>query len=485
MHRRKLLSPAWLWLAWSVLSVADVATAAGKDADADSHAHQPRWVQRHYGSTDGLPVSSATSARIDADGFLWLATHDGLARFDGQRFDVHESMRFPAMSGNRVLSLHLDAQQRLFAHTAHGDWLQVRSGLIEPARLGDGDAFASTGERGAGPLESANAPAGDAGSPPPRVRHVDADSLCLTTALALHCPDGSGGFPARWRFPEGVEPGLALPAGAGQAWLVTRQRSIWLLRDGAWQRVRDADPQLPVQMPRHAVSTGDGSLWTEIGGRLLQVTAAGESRLWDDDDRHGDSPGDILQLRRGADGSVLAGAENGLFRIEHGRPLRLFAHQGPDAGYRSWDAPDGSFWVGHGGRLWRLPKPPPSPARVATAVRSGPVLPATQDPSPPARPLPAQLLPAHAVLTDAGDIQDLLVTPEGNIWVMTLRNGIHRLTRARVDLLDDIAGVRGGNVYGVSRDGDGTVWLGTLDSGLLAVRPDGSAQRFGAESGLP
>ena len=45
-------------------------------------------VVRHFGSAEGMPVSSATSAQIDADGFLWFATHDGLARFDGRRFSV-------------------------------------------------------------------------------------------------------------------------------------------------------------------------------------------------------------------------------------------------------------------------------------------------------------------------------------------------------------------------------------------------------------
>src|SRR5690606_18729175 len=162
-----------------------VLALAARPAAATSY-DEDRWVVQHYGSVEGLPVSSAASARIDDDGFLWLATHDGLARFDGQRFDVHDSMRFPAMSGNRVLSVHKDPQGRLFAHTAHGDWLSIRSGRIERAAIG---------------VDGAQ-----------NVRHVDPASLCLTTARALHCPDGSGAFPLRLRFPQGVEAALALPA---------------------------------------------------------------------------------------------------------------------------------------------------------------------------------------------------------------------------------------------------------------------------------
>lgn len=411
---------------------------------ADSAPALPRWVARHYGPADGLPVSSATSGRIDADGFLWLATHDGLARFDGQRFDVHESMRFPAMSGNRVLSLHLDPQQRLYAHTAHGDWLQVRSGRIEPATLPGS--------------------AGGQSSPPPQVRHVDAASLCLTTARALHCPDGDGAFPARWHFPGHLDAALALPGGEGKAWLVTRQRSIWHFRDAAWQQLHDAGQDPGGQAPRYAVGSSDGSLWTEAGGRLLQVDSAGTVRRWDNGDGDRRFPAGILQLRLDADGQVVVGATNGVFRIRDGQPQLLLADAGLGGAFRSWDAPDGALWVAQGGRLWRLPP-------LAGGGK--------------AKGLPPRTLPPEPVLTAAGDIQDLLPTRQGDAWAMTLRDGIHHLTRARVELLDDIAGVRGGNVYGVSHAPDGTMWLGTLDSGLLAIAADGSARRFGTESGLP
>ena len=78
-----------------VFALALLQAGPGVAGDRSGPASGPRWVSQHFGSVDGLPVGSASSARVDADGFLWLATHDGLARFDGQRFDVHDSMRFP------------------------------------------------------------------------------------------------------------------------------------------------------------------------------------------------------------------------------------------------------------------------------------------------------------------------------------------------------------------------------------------------------
>src|SRR5690606_31093092 len=83
-----------------VSALALLLAGIGVAGDARGATVGPRWVSQHFGSVDGLPVGSASSARIDSDGFLWIATHDGLARFDGQRFEVLDSMRFPAMSGN-------------------------------------------------------------------------------------------------------------------------------------------------------------------------------------------------------------------------------------------------------------------------------------------------------------------------------------------------------------------------------------------------
>ncbi len=394
---------------------------------ARADAEASRWVQRHYGSVDGLPVGSASSAAIDADGFLWLATHDGLARFDGEHFDVHESMRFPAMSGNRVQSLHKDATGRLYAYTQHGDWLSVRSGRIERADLGvDG---------------------------PQGVRHVDARYLCLTTATALHCADGKGAFPRFVAFPSGTDPALALRGANDDAWMMTRSREIWLYRQQAWRRVRAATAAA-VQVPPVALVDATGTFHAEIGGRLLRVSASGEQTAYNE----ADDPRDITQLWIDAGGRVWAGARNGLFVIEAGVPQRRFADPAAhsDRGYLGWHAPDGALWIAEGGRLWRLESEPR-----------------------PAMPIPPPLLASD------GEILQLLFGEDGLVWVLTLRDGIHRLGRARVELLDGRAGLAGGNFYGVAQDRDGRMWVGSLGSGLASIDADGRARRHGRADGLP
>jgi ligand-binding sensor domain-containing protein len=41
-----------------------------------------------YDTSKGMPQNSVTGLTLSHDGYLWLTTNDGLARFDGVRFSV-------------------------------------------------------------------------------------------------------------------------------------------------------------------------------------------------------------------------------------------------------------------------------------------------------------------------------------------------------------------------------------------------------------
>jgi signal transduction histidine kinase len=53
---------------------------------AQTTAQIRNYTLRHFTSEDGLPQNSVRAIAQDRDGFLWLATDMGLARFDGQSF---------------------------------------------------------------------------------------------------------------------------------------------------------------------------------------------------------------------------------------------------------------------------------------------------------------------------------------------------------------------------------------------------------------
>lgn len=66
------------------------------------------WSVLHWGVEDGLPVNSINALAQDSDGYLWLATMDGLARFDGQQFKVYDSGTHAGLGSNRLTRLEVN-----------------------------------------------------------------------------------------------------------------------------------------------------------------------------------------------------------------------------------------------------------------------------------------------------------------------------------------------------------------------------------------
>ena len=71
---------------------------------------------RSYGVADGMPSSAVNAIAQDSHGYLWLATDDGLARYDGVGFRIwqHDPADAGSLPGNLVQALHVDAQDRVW-----------------------------------------------------------------------------------------------------------------------------------------------------------------------------------------------------------------------------------------------------------------------------------------------------------------------------------------------------------------------------------
>ena len=65
----------------------------------------PNYITRVWKTDDGLPQNSVTAVVQTRDGYLWLGTYNGLARFDGVRFTVFNGSNVPKLRDSRVTSL--------------------------------------------------------------------------------------------------------------------------------------------------------------------------------------------------------------------------------------------------------------------------------------------------------------------------------------------------------------------------------------------
>ena len=75
-------------------------------AQAPSYAVHPDFLVKHWTIEDGLPVNHINDITQTQDGYLWLATFDGLVRFDGNRFTVFTTSNSPGLTSNRLYWLH-------------------------------------------------------------------------------------------------------------------------------------------------------------------------------------------------------------------------------------------------------------------------------------------------------------------------------------------------------------------------------------------
>jgi signal transduction histidine kinase/streptogramin lyase/ActR/RegA family two-component response regulator len=95
----------WLIGAWLWLACAGAAVAAALDAP------KPRQLS----VLDGLPSNRINGIAEDRQGYLWIATRDGLARYDGVGFRIWRVG--DGLRDNVVWSVHVDAQDRVWIGT--------------------------------------------------------------------------------------------------------------------------------------------------------------------------------------------------------------------------------------------------------------------------------------------------------------------------------------------------------------------------------
>lgn len=70
----------------------------------------------------GLPQNSVRTILQTGDGYLWIATEEGLARFDGVKFTTFDQSNTPVIANNYIFDLFEDEQKNL--------WVGLRGGLL-------------------------------------------------------------------------------------------------------------------------------------------------------------------------------------------------------------------------------------------------------------------------------------------------------------------------------------------------------------------
>jgi ligand-binding sensor domain-containing protein/signal transduction histidine kinase len=91
----------------------------------------PRYSSRTWQTDEGLPHSIVQAITQTRDGYLWVGTHEGLARFDGTHFFVFNARNAPELRNFNITALCPDRDGALWIGSDGGGLVRFHDGVFE------------------------------------------------------------------------------------------------------------------------------------------------------------------------------------------------------------------------------------------------------------------------------------------------------------------------------------------------------------------
>jgi len=293
-------------------------------------------VIRSWGTQEGLPQNTVNTLLQTRDGYLWVGTRDGLARFDGVRFSVF-GLR-DGLQSVEVLALHEDHQGTLWIGTGGGGLSRFVNGQIQslgmPQRSVSDDIITALAEDAEGRLWIGTAGGLSLWHNGAFV-HDGALATLEQTPVRTLLRDRNGGM-----------------------WIATLGQGLFEYRNG--QLTASAGPTGSEKILAYCLMEDQsGQLWAGIGNGIVLCRREAQWRAYDR--TQGVPYAYITSLAQEADGTIWAGSlDDGLYRYEGDRFYPVRKEDGLSGNDIRALRPDreGNLWVGtRTGGLNRLSRP--------------------------------------------------------------------------------------------------------------------------------
>lgn len=468
---------------------------------------QDKFVMAQWSDEQGLPQHSVLAITQTRDGYLWLGTWNGLARFDGVKFENFNLANTPSMRSEEIVSLFEDRRNRLWIGTALGLLRHEHGALSAPA-----EAQAFIGKRITQIRESADGAlwvATDHGIYRERegqFLEVPVPNASWPSESSLLANDATGGLwltqktnlffwkndQLSWRasFPDAIHSISIHPDGT--PWLILRNGTFIRMTKGGPEECHMANGIAKTDL----YHTRNGDLWIAANEGVLRVRGEEVLHISKEDGLPGIQVNKVFEDREGT--LWLGMSVHGLVRL---RP-KLFQTYALLDGLGASDAAtiledrQGTLWVGTfgGGGLsrsdngkWAPAQPAGFPSLMRGVVslcqtRPGSILIGTygsgvyqlQDGKAQLHSLSKEFMgsPTRAIFEDR----------EGGLWFGSDRFGVENVQGETVERYDEKRGLSQNTIRAIAQDGVGDIWVGTAD-GLSRIS-HGQITCFHAKDGL-
>jgi signal transduction histidine kinase/ligand-binding sensor domain-containing protein/DNA-binding response OmpR family regulator len=414
-----------------IVLIAALALASQSAAGLDPAKAFTQYAHESWHVADGLPQDNVVSIAQTPDGYLWLGTEEGLARFDGVRFTVFDKSNTPQLKSKDIYALLVDEKGNLWIGTGGGGVL----------RMTEGKFVAFTTQNG--------------------LSNNSVLSLGEDRDHAIWIGTEGGGVN---RFKDGkftvynAKTGLAddsiysiVTAKDGSVWFGTGG-GLSQLKDGSFRNFT-VQQGLPNKNVRALFEDRDGALWVGTNGGGLSQFRNGHFKTFTTKD--GLTSNAVFSVYQDKEGSLWVGTfGGGLNRRSNGKftPYKSAPVPTRDDVWAVFQDREGSLWIASRNGLSQLRDGQVTAYSSVEGLSSDIVLPIYED-------------------------------REGNLWMGTAGGGLNRFRNGQFTSYTTRQGLSDNFVLSLSEDQEGALWVGTRH-GLDRMK-NGKFTAYTTKAGLP
>ena len=448
-------------------------------SDSLQHYFREQWSTR-----DGLPHNTINNIVQTDDGYLWFATWEGIARFNGRHFKVFDRNEATGLPDSGIFALHAADDNRLLAGGSRGGFVKVHHGswhayppadalvravledsqgriwlatesaglwrqepdgqryrITSPAQGLNNEAMYSLAEDANGAIWVGTAE-GLFFIQHDQVEHITHDlprvpvfsivtgyqeQVVIGTEQGVYIGDAQQGFQL-------LDKTLTMATSAllpddKDLWIGTVSHGLFRYHQSSLEALGTDDGK-PSNRILSLLKDQQGSLWVGTNGGLFRLRHAPFTSL---NHQHGLADDFVRAVLPLADGSVLAGTSRGVDRIENDR-IQPFTHPSPllrESILSIAQDANGTLWFGsysHG--LFS----------IDTAGKE------------------QHFTREHGLWTN--EVRAILPAEDGSLWIGTSR-GLNRWHQGQIERYDMDSGLPGNYIMALYQTADQRVWIGT------------------------
>jgi signal transduction histidine kinase/ligand-binding sensor domain-containing protein/CheY-like chemotaxis protein len=496
---------------WGLL-LAPLTCLGGDLAGLDPSKPLGQFIHNIWQANQGLPEVSVGALAFTEDGYLWVGTQGGLARFDGVHFVVFDSANSPGLKSSYIRSLAANPDSSLWVGTDSGLGL-LKDGKFTPlagesgfydssikalrldaqGALWIGTAGMGVGQLKNGRLTRYTRKQGLAGDQVTSIEQTPDGSIWIGTTAGLNrVKDGQIlTFTTRQGLPNDLV-NTVLAEDNEQVWVGTAS-GVCELRHGHCDLL-PGTKSLKASV-RALYKDAIGTLWVGTAGGGLERIRGQEVSTFTS--ANGLSDDTVLAILGDSAGNLWLGTfGGGLDQLKNGVFVNFSEKQGLSRGDINtvYQSHDGAVWIGTSVGLYELRDYkvmrrytvreglPSDEIDTVVETLDGAILVGTVagiavvrhgrvDRS---QPIPPEL--------QREEIRALLSAGDGGVWIGTQNRGLFELRNGHITSRWEGSNSPSDTMSGIYQDRKGSLWI-TTDHGLVELH-NGKVRRFTMQDGL-